>query len=148
MTNALRAFGPASALFCFDLAGSTRKQTGKMEVTTIRLNVAEIADFRRKLRDNKVIEDTLCRNSLVQAFEKASIRDFEALLIADLDTVCKKIGIASAVKMRLKALQRTMVDPEATASAVDMIAVVQITNKRKALRPVGFPMETTRLTEY
>ena len=113
-----------------------------------RLNVAEIAMFRRQLRDNKIVDNELCRNSLVQAFEKASIRDFEALLIADLDTVCKKIGIASAVKMRLKALQRTMVDPEATASAVDMIALVQITNKRKALRPVGFPMETTRLTEY
>ena len=112
-----------------------------MAETSVKVNVAEIAEFRRKLRDNNVIENIVCRNRLVQVFQKAGIKDFESLLMVDLDAVCKEIGIAAAVKMRLKALQGTMVDPEATASAADIIALVQITNKRKALRPVGGPME-------
>ena len=72
-----------------------------METTAARLNVAEIAEFRRKLRDNNVIEHSDCRNKLVQAFGEAGIRNFEPLLISDLDAVCRKIGIAAPVKIRL-----------------------------------------------
>ena len=115
-----------------------------MEIVATRLNVAEIAAFRRQLRDNKIVDNELCRDSFGQAFEKAGIRNFENLLMSDLDPICKKIGIAPAVKMRLKALQGTTIDPEATASASDIIALVQITNKREAVRPVGGPMETIK----
>ena len=89
------------------------------------------------------LSNQIAETGLYKPLER-QVWNFETLLISDLDAVCKKIGRAASVKMRLKTLQGTVVDPEAIASAADIIALVQITNKRRALRPVGGPMENIK----